>query len=263
MTLDDNIVLFNDFTLTNLTPPYGGLMDVYTYTFDDENEHTLKIWTKSTDTFRFGVWSGGPSGYNYGFSSIKDIVIPNSVTTIGKGAFCYCTNLTHITIPNSVTSIGSCAFYVCESLTSITIPNGVTSIDDAAFSKCTNLTSITIPNGVTSIGERVFYNCSNLRSITIPNSVTSIGEEAFQSCSSLTNITIPDSVTSIGPGAFNRCSSLVSVTVESTTPPTLESRYGDYGHFDNNASGRKIYVQSASVNTYKTATNWSTYANDI
>ena len=84
-----------------------------------------------------------------------------------------------IIIPNSVTSIGDGAFYEHVSLTSITIPNSVTSIGDAAFSGCSSLTSITIPNSVTSIGEHAFRSCSSLTSVTIPDSVTSIGQSTF------------------------------------------------------------------------------------
>ena len=101
-------------------------------------------------------------------------------------------------IPNSVTSIGDGAFRDCYDLTSLTIPNSVTSIGDWAFSGCGYLTSVTIPNSVTSIGENAFYGCSSLTSVTIPNSVTNIGYGAFKDCSSLTSVTIPSSVTSIG-----------------------------------------------------------------
>ena len=137
--------------------------------------------------------------------------IPNSVTSIGDGAFWNCTGLTSITIPNSVTSTGYGAFKYCSSLTSITIPNSVTSIGDWAFQDCTGLTSITIPNSVTSIGGSAFASCSSLTSITIPNSVTSIGDCAFASCTGLTSITIPNSVTSIGDGAFSDCTGLKDV----------------------------------------------------
>ena len=110
--------------------------------------------------------------------------------------------VTDLIIPDSVTSIGSYAFYDCTSLASITIPDSVTSIGDLAFCGCTSLTSATIGNSVTSIGEYTFCNCTSLTSITIPDSVTSIGGCAFEGCTSLASIIIPDSVTSIGDGAF-------------------------------------------------------------
>ena len=137
--------------------------------------------------------------------------IPDSVTSIGAGAFGGCTSLTSVTIPDSVTSIGQHAFNGCRSLTSVTIPDGVTSIGAYAFSECSSLTSVTIPDSVTSIGGIAFGNCKSLTSVTIPDSVTSIGGGAFQGCISLTSVTIPDSVTSIGDGAFASCTSLTDV----------------------------------------------------
>lgn len=140
----------------------------------------------------------------------------------------------------------------------ITFNSDVTIIGNSAFSNCYNLTSIEIPNSVTSIGYDAFNNCESLTSVVIGNSVTSIGNYAFAWCSSLTNIEIPDSVTSIVNEAFYECSRLSSVYVKATTPPIL----GDYV-FDNNASGRKIYVPRASLNAYKTASGWSEYADAI
>ncbi len=137
-------------------------------------------------------------------------IIPNSVTSIGEGAFSGC-SLTSLTIPNSVTSIGDLAFSGC-SLTSLTIPNSVISIGYAAFLGC-SLTSLTIPNSVTNIGEFAFGYCSNLEAITIPNSVTSIGVNTFRNCTSLTSVTLPNSLTSIGGSAFLGCTGLTSVTL--------------------------------------------------
>ena len=147
------------------------------------------------------------------YSSIKEVILKNSVTSIGEYAFSDCSSLTSVTIPNSVTSIGEYAFSGCSSLTSVTIPNGVTSIEHGAFSSCSSLTSVIIPNSVTSIETGAFYHCTGLTNVTIPNSVTHIGNYAFRGCSSLTSVTIPNSVTSIRPYAFSDCSSLTSVTI--------------------------------------------------
>ena len=147
---------------------------------------------------------------------VKDLVVPNSVTSIGNYAFQGCTGLTSVTIPNSVTYIGKSAFNGCSSLTSITIPNSVTSIEERVFIGCSGLTSVTIPNSVTSIGEAAFWCCDGLTSVTIPNSVTSIGKAAFYGCSGLPSINIPNSVTSIGESAFFSCSALTSITISNS-----------------------------------------------
>ena len=156
-----------------------------------------------------------------------------------------------------VTSIGDSAFEICSSLTSITIPDSVTSIGNYAFSDCIGLTSVTIGNSVTSIGIEAFSYCYNLTKITIPDSVTSIGDYAFYGCINLTSVTIGGSVTSIGEDAFEYCSSLTSITIKATTPPTLGS-----GAFED-TNDCPMYVPEESVEAYKTATNWNTYASRI
>ena len=197
-------------------------------------------------------------------SSLTSVTIGNGVTTIGERAFRYCESLTSITIPDSVTTIGNDAFAFCISLTSVTIPDSVTTIREGVFSWCSSLTSVTIPDSVTTIGDEVFYNCDSLTSVTIGNSVTTIGYAAFWYCSSLTSVTIPDSVTSIGDDAFENCSSLTSVYCKAITPPAVTlDYYGDWCAFDENASGRKIYVPTESVEAYKSASGWSDYADRI
>ena len=119
--------------------------------------------------------------------------------------------LTNVIIPDSVTSIGNSAFSGCTGLTNMTILNSVTSIGNHAFSGCTGLTSVIILNSVTSIKDTTFFGCTGLTNVIIPNSVTSIGNHAFSGCTGLTNVTIPDSVISIGYGAFYECTSLTEV----------------------------------------------------
>ena len=222
-----------------------------------------------------------------GCSSLTSITIPNKVIWIGSSAFNDCTklsafygkyasadcrcliqygtllafapaDLTEYTIPDGVTSIGSSAFFGCRSLTDIVIPDGVTSIENSAFFRCRSLTSINIPDGVTSIGGWAFQECRSLTSVTIGNGVTAIKESTFRSCSSLTSITIPNKVTSIGDYAFSGCSSLASIYCEPIDPPTVGSDV-----FYNINSDARIYVPTASVDAYKTASYWSSYASRI
>lgn len=156
-----------------------------------------------------------PSKMFYHFHTVKEVVIPKSVQTIGSQAFYDCRDLDSIYIPEGVTYIGRSAFYYCICLTEITIPDSVNTIEYNAFSNCLNITSIDLGNGVTSIGNGAFQYCESITEITIPNSVTEMGDGIFQYCTSLIEITIPDGVTSIGSGVFANCSSLTSVTIGS------------------------------------------------
>lgn len=116
--------------------------------------------------------------------------------------------------------------------------------------------SRTICCQVTDIDSTQFEG-SNAKTVEISSGITSIGGYAFNVCTNLVSVTIPDSVTSIGGYAFNACSSLSSITINSSTPPTLSGSLGSgMGNFT-------IYVPSASVNTYKAASGWSQYANNI
>lgn len=143
--------------------------------------------------------------------------IPNSVTTIGEGAFYYCSSLKSIAIPSSINRICKEAFSFCYNLTSITIPNSVKWIEEEAFSFCREVTSLTIGTGVISIGERAFNRCSSLKSITIPNSVKWIEKNAFADCDALASITIGTGVTSIGFWALCNYNHDIKITYKGTT----------------------------------------------
>lgn len=120
-----------------------------------------------------------------------------------------------------------------------------------------SMTSITIGDCVTEIGAEAFRNYYNLVSVELPNSLTKINGRAFMTCRSLTSIDIPSGVTSIGDLAFYTCSGLTSITVHASEPPVLGSMPF---HDTNNAP---IFVPCESVDSYKSAENWSDYASRI
>ncbi|MDR2408243.1 MAG: leucine-rich repeat domain-containing protein [Bacteroidales bacterium] len=185
--------------------------------------------------------------------------IPNSVTSIGDGAFDSCSGLTSVSIGNSVTSIGDGAFDSCSGLTTISIPNSVTSIRRNTFCECSGLTSVSIGNSVSFIGDSAFEYCNSLMSIAIPNSVMSIGTHAFWCCEDLTSITIGNSVTNIGKWAFCGCSGLTKIYVKTKNPPLL-----DCFTFTNDVDKSiPVYVPAGSVDNYREADGWNEFTNII
>jgi hypothetical protein len=188
--------------------------------------------------------------------------VPNSVTTIGAGAFGGCSSFTgSLTIGNSVTTIGEWAFDDCSGFTgSLTIPNSVTTIGNYAFYGCSGLTgSLTIGNSVTTIGEGAFRNCSSLTgSLTIPNSVTTIGNYAFLYCYGFTGfLTIGNSVTTIGEGSFFGCTRLTEVTNLRTTPQSINSSVF------NGVNKNMLRVPAGSVTAYREAAVWKEFGNIV
>ena len=179
----------------------------------------------------------------YNSKNVENLILPNTLTTIGEEMF-YQSRLKTVEIPASVETIGSYAFKGCSSLTTVTFEKGSQlktigeEYDGGAFSGCSALTSIEIPASVETIESYAFYGCSSLTTVTfeegsqlktiggsafeslrithieIPASVETIGSSAFKGCSALTSIEIPASDETIGSSAFKGCSSLTTVTFE-------------------------------------------------
>jgi hypothetical protein len=199
--------------------------------------------TSNGDSFDYGTYRG-------------NIVIPetvdnggNTYTVTGIGIFTFtsCDELTSVTIPNTVVSIGEGAFFYCDALASIDVEAGnpsYSSIDGILFNKSQN-TLLQYPANKT--GD----------DYTIPNTVTIIGDFAFNNCSKLTSVTIPNSVTTIGNWVFSICLNLTEIHLQTINPPAL----GEFA-FSGVFNTITLYVPCGRKTTYENAAGWD-YFNNI
>ena len=185
-------------------------------------------------------------------ASVKNLVVPSSISVIHDYAFHGCTGISSVTIPNSVTSIGVNAFEDCSGLTAVNIssldswfginfgnslsnpvyyahnlllngelirnlviPESVSKIKNYVFEGCREITSVTLPNSMTEIGDNAFSGNAGITSFILGNSVAKIGSQAFSGCTGLTSVTIPNSVKEIGSAAFINCTGLKEVKISS------------------------------------------------
>ncbi len=166
----------------------------------------------------------------YGCSELQSIDLSGctNLTTIKDYAFRSC-SMTEIIIPQSVKTIGNDAFWGCE-LTKVTyekegsgytFKDGVLTInamqdEPAWYNDNINplVTEIVWNCSPTNIGDYAFSGCSSLTEITIPQNVKTISDNAFSHCYSLTEITIPENVTTVENSAFDVCTKLNTVIIE-------------------------------------------------
>ena len=274
LVIDGQLSAFAPYELTEYSIP-DGVTAIGDYAFNHcENLTSINIPD--------GITSIGVEAFAR-CSSLSSITIPNSITIIPVRAFLSCTSLTDVTLPNNLTETCNGAFAQCSSLKSITIPNNVTIIGPSTFQDCSALESIIIPDNVETIGAYAFQRCSNLKSVTIGNGVTKWGDNyssgrTFEYCTSLTDVTISEGIKEICPEMFAYCTSLTEITLpasieninifdykssivavycKATTPPSFSRFYSA------KLDDLKIYVPTSSVNAYKAARGWSTYADKI
>lgn len=191
---------------------------------------------------------------------------------IGDFAFRSCSSLRKLILPNSISQIGECAFGGCTSLKHIQLPNDerFRSIHRRAFLNCSSLEYIHIPESIGTIEEWTFHGCIVLQNIHLPTSIQYIAKRAFENCSTLKSMTVPSNVKSIGDRAFLHCSSLstfefVSTEQESKTnttaipattkvPPSQHSQLEEIGNYSfyGCSSLQNIYIpnQTKDIGNY-------------
>ncbi len=157
-----------------------------------------------------------------------------------------------LVIPNDITSIKDFAFYNCTSLETISLPNSITSIGSRSFQNCSNLTSVVIPNSVQSIEEQAFNGCGSLVSLCLSENLKLIKRSTFSGCGSLKDIKIPASVEYVYQEAFAGCSGLKSVRCLAVNPPFL---------YENSFSNYQIplYVVTGSRDSYLNQSPWNKF----
>ena len=194
----------------------------------------------------------------YGLTSLTSIDL-NNITTIGIGGLGYC--LFSSINTSKITSVGNNAFAACNSLQSIDLSNLNSASSTGFCQSCVSLANIELPTTttVTQLGANIFSYCYSLRKITIPSNITTIKSGCFSYCRALSSITLPSSITTIEAQVFYNCYGLTAIHIKATNPPTLSN----VNAFSNISPNAVFYVPSASLNTYKTADNWSTYASQM
>lgn len=239
-----------------------------------------------------------PSSFLAEKRSLKEVILPSSLTSISSIAFYDCTNL-HKVIADGVKTIGNSAFRNCYKLTEFDIAD-VTDIYSYAFLSCavfnpvklssqlrtleygafaySGITEVTIPASISVIQSEVFGGCKQLQKVTLPNSIISIEDYAFSGCSNLVEINLPEGITTIAYDAFSDCSNLTEIILPSTLQ-TLGSNVFDgctslltvkckaivppvtNGEFTYNVDLNHctLYIAPFAIDAYREAQDWNRF----
>ena len=221
----------------------GKGIDFPKFTIVDDKIATQSYYCDSSlEEYEFpdGVESIGE--FAFARSGLNKVDIPDTVSTIGYGAFYHCDNLSEVNIPDTVTNIAQYAFAKTPFLDNfnsdfvivgdgilvsykgndsvVAIPEGVKTVADGAFKDHMGITAVNFPDSLLKIGEEAFEGCPNLNTLNRGDNITEIGANAFKG-TSLSNITIGPKVESIGIGAFDTKGGTDTVTFKGESLPVL------------------------------------------
>ena len=189
-----------------------------------------------------------------GSSSLKEVYLPDSITTISGSCFSGCSKLSKIVMSSNLVYIKDSAFYGCTGLKSVIIPSTVTSIEQDAFRDCSGLESVVFKGSLGTLSRGVFQGCTSLKSITFPKNLKSIGVASFFDCDSITSITIPEGVEAIYGGAFSNCDKLQEISL----PASLKTL--SYGAHNTKENVSNSFYSNPSLIKFSVATGNTTFA---
>lgn len=196
--------------------------------------------------------------YAFHQSHVESVTIPNSVKTIGAGAFSDCASLRYVKLPDALSFIPEKAFYRCRNLDSIVFPKSLADVGASAFegcsalraaeftsknisfgtrafAYCTSLTRLVLPSNnmdvlpppISGREDGIFAHCTNLKEVTMPQNMKYLISYMFYDCPSLKTVTLPQALVSVGANDFEGCSALESITLPSSVKEISGNAFKD------------------------------------
>ena len=270
-TAEDKLVIPNRVTEIGMNAFYG-CSRTYPDPATGENVNVgIDILELGANTTTVG------DGAFYGITTMRRVVMGDSLATIGEKAFYRCSSLAEISFGKGLTTVGTKAFYECSSLCEVLLPDSVKDIGNYAFYHCTTLETLSL-GGVERIGDAAFSGCSSLSVLRLPTTLTEIGRQSFRGCTALSGVVLPSTVTTVGAHAFYGCKQLTVYIHEESVPESWNARWnssyrpvvvgatltenGDVYGFTKKADNPKnlseIYMISAPARNGYTFIGWAT-----
>lgn len=263
----------------------------YTVTCDGTSINNSGVLGQSDQSINYtctavrltGITSVAVSAFNY-CRSIQNIIISNSVTSLGNKVFWRNMSLKCAIIPTSLTSLPQYCFSENYSLEVISLPKETTSLNSYAFQYCTNIKTVTISDNIGTLGSSCFDGCSGIEELLFSKSGTlTLNTYTFRGCRNLKTISLPSAVTTLNANLFENCTALQTLNLPTTITRIDSSVFvGDYNlkvldfsqytvipnninlsAFTGINSLLKIIVPDSLYETWITTGNWSLVANNI
>lgn len=233
-------------------------------------DHTIRLWVEvSANTeiqLKVGTNDVGTTHLDWGDGTQEQAVLNHSHTYSQAGR--YCIELSADTTADRLQVKTACFGQDSSNPNTTLVAVELSYLGTAgwfgknyasqAFYYCTSLKKVVINDG-DLYAAGVFEECTSLETVDLCEGITTIHNDSFKGCVSLKKITIPSTVTNINGSSFRGCTALKEIHLLPTTPPALNNITA----FDNVPSDCVFYVPSASLNAYKTASNWSTFASQM